>query len=129
MRKTSGGWFYNAVETATTAAPTLDTDGMECQMHTIGGDKFNADEWTIIAAFLAGTTPTVDAVLWVYIGDQWVAGSTFTLKATSDANGGNILDVPAHGAATRLYIQLTAYTGAPTSVTMQAYHNEHSEAM
>lgn len=140
MRKTSGGPFYSATETGTTAAPSTGTNGSPCKMGGSGSDSRNADEWTLIALFAGGAT-SVDIIPWTYTGGNektegdtsehengdWVNGTKYTLKATSDGDGGAKLTIPAEGADRRLYIQVT--TLATGSVTFKVFHNEHSEVL
>lgn len=129
-RVINGGPFYNATETATTSAPSLATDGSACVAQTRGGDLLNSDEWTITGVFTGGSSPSVDFIPWIYTVDgAWVNGTKYTLKPTSDADGGAIIDIPASGIATRLYLQITAYNGTPTNVVMKAYSSEHDEAI
>jgi hypothetical protein len=119
-----GNKFYSEDFTTTNLPPSGAADGAECKLLNRGGNDLNADEWTVVAKFTgAGTTCTI--VPYEFIGGAWVGGASQDLKKTPDANGGAILDLPCHGAATKLDFHVSVLDA--DGVTLEVYHNEHDE--
>ena len=135
MRSTSGGAFAwsgtDAVPIAAAmAVPTLVTDGHSALIGQIPNNV--ADEWKVSCRFptAGGCDSTVVTFRpWTYTAGSWSCGTLYTLKATSDADGGAIAFLPGDGSAERLYLQLVTVDGATPGAILEAFHSEHSEVM
>lgn len=89
------------------------------------------DELWMIFTFDAGTDPTVDVVPWFYVpdfsGGTWIAGAKMAGipdKDDTTADLGQAYRIQAPPMSTRMYVQRTAVSGAPTTVEVSVYGAE-----
>ena len=134
MRFTSGGAF---AWSGTDAVPLLLANsapsgavGQSCLLGGVAGRV--ADEW-YVRMRAADTKTTIGCTmrLWAYVAELWDPGTLYTLKLTSDADGGASLVIPGIGAATRIYLEAVTLVdggGADPGLILEAFHSEHGEA-
>jgi hypothetical protein len=130
------GAFYSLALTATTAAPTVETDGESLVMpNTAGGDVTLPDAVTVQSEFTGGTNPYIYLLPYLWSPDHsgWVAGSLIYVKSPglmiADIAGstvttdGGVQDVFIPTGVTRLYLRCVNYSGSPTGVAVKAFRN------
>lgn len=130
-----GGYCYQvAAATAVTAAPTLATDGASIVLGPNTHENHVPDALQVAALFVGGTSAYVVVVPYLYFPDlsatvaqRWVPGKPITLgdvdyDLANDTSA--VASIFMDAGATRVYLRITTYGGAPTSVTLNAYPSE-----
>ncbi len=126
MRK--GTLIFDEDFAATNSAPSGATDGAPIAVD-IGGDSTVSDALAVVCKFTGtGTTASITPYLYFpHTSAAWVSGALYAVKETGDADGGAILDIPAVTGATRIDFHVSALDA--DGVSIEVYHNEHSEAL